>query len=179
MRDHSPPKEIVQSLYDLYSNDIYRYAKTMLGESDDAYDVVQEVFLRALRSWDSYRQDANPKTWLMSIARNYIYDVLRKKRTERKYISQQEPSDISDSSPPMDVAIEVEKALSQLKNEYGHVIVLRHIDNLSIEQTASVLGWSERKVRNTAHRALKKLREILGARSEEVDMANAFRTRNF
>lgn len=170
--------ETIRSLYDLYSNDVYCYAKMTLGNSEDAYDVVQEVFLRALRSWGGYRGDANAKTWLMTIARNYMYDVFRKKHTERQHISRQEPPDFEDSLPSMDTLLEVEEALSQLITDYRHVIVLRYMDNMSIEQTASVLGWSEKKVRNTAHRALKKLRDILGSHSEEVNTPNAFRTRN-
>ncbi len=168
MIEPSSAQEIIRSLYDLYSNDVYRYAWTTLGDSSEAHDVVQEVFLRAYRSWNDYRQNANAKTWLMTIAKNYIFDVFRKRRTDRKYMSQHEMPEISDTSTPFDVIMEVEEALSQLKDEYRHVIVLRHIEKLSIQETASVLGWSEKKVRNTTHRAITKLREILSANSEEV-----------
>ncbi|MCF8564574.1 sigma-70 family RNA polymerase sigma factor [Alicyclobacillus tolerans] len=77
MIDGSSSKELIRSLYDLYSNDVYRYAWATLGDSTEAHDVVQEVFLRAYRSLNSYRHDASAKTWLMTIARNYIFDVLR------------------------------------------------------------------------------------------------------
>lgn len=158
-------------LYDDYSNDVYRYAFATLGDSNLAHDIVQEVFLRAYRSLSSYRRDASAKTWLMTIARNHIFDILRKRRTERKYLYRHEiPEQLGDESVSMEELLEVGEALAMLKSEYRHVVVLRYIDGLSIRDTTSVLGWSEKKVRNTAHRAIAKLREILGGSSEEVDL---------
>lgn len=176
MSEQLTPKQAIHSLYQLYSNDIYRYARMMLGSSSDAYDIVQEVFLRAFRSWNSYRQDASAKTWLMSIARNYISDVHRKKRSESKYVSRQEPPEVSDMATPIEVILEVEDALSQLKDTYRQVIILRHLENYSIEETANVLGWSATKVRTTSHRAMTKLREILGANPREVDVQHEIGT---
>ncbi|WP_206923047.1 RNA polymerase sigma factor [Alicyclobacillus suci] len=47
MNNQPTSHESIRSLYELYSNDIYRYARLTLGDANDAYDVVQEVFLRA------------------------------------------------------------------------------------------------------------------------------------
>ncbi|WP_236026634.1 RNA polymerase sigma factor [Alicyclobacillus suci] len=69
---------------------------------------------------------------------------------------------------PKDMTYEVEEALNQLKDTYRQVVVLRYIENFSTQETSEILGWSETKVRTTAHRALIRLREILGAHSEEV-----------
>jgi len=175
--DQPSSKETLRMLYGDYSNDVYRYAFATLGDSNLAHDIVQEVFLRAYRSLNSYRRDASAKTWLMTIARNLIFDVLRKRRTERKYLSRHEiPEQLGDESVPMEDLVEVEEALAKLKPEYRHVVVLRYIDGLSIRDTASVLGWSEKKVRNTAHRAMTKLREILDGNSEGVNMKNEIGT---
>ncbi|CAM3814727.1 RNA polymerase sigma factor [Alicyclobacillus pomorum] len=178
MSEQLTAQEAIQSLYELYSNDIYRYAKLTLGNSSDAYDVVQEVFLRAFRSWNNYRQDANAKTWLMSIARNHIVDLFRKKRTERHFLSLYEPQEVSNESTSAEAILEVEEALSKLKETYRQVIVLRHIENLSMQETAHILGWSATKVRTTTHRAMTKLREILGSNSEEVKFHNDIGTRH-
>jgi len=168
MTDVSSPKEMIRSLYDSYSNDVYRYAWAALGDSTEAHDVVQEVFLRAYRSLSNYRNDASAKTWLMTITRNYIFDVLRKRRTERKYLSQYEVPEVSDDSTSLDVVMEVREALSQLKDTYRQVLILRYVENFSSIETSHILGWSETKVRTTAHRAIAKLRESLGVKSEEV-----------
>jgi RNA polymerase sigma-70 factor (ECF subfamily) len=166
--DHMTAQAAIKSLYDQFSNDIYRYARLSLGNSSDAYDVVQEVFLRAIRSWDSYRQEASYKTWLMSITRNYMFDLFRKKRTERKFLSSYNPPQVDDYSIPIETIMEIEVALSQLKQNYRQVIILRHIENLSMQETGFILGWSEAKVRTTTHRAMLKLRKIMGFDYEEA-----------
>ncbi|MFD1675309.1 RNA polymerase sigma factor [Alicyclobacillus fodiniaquatilis] len=167
-------QESIRSLYELYSDDIYRYARLTLRDSNDACDVVQEVFLRAFRSWDSYRQTSNSKTWLMSIARNYMFDVFRKKRTEKSHIFLSEIIEVAipESS---EMSLEIEIALSRLKDTYRQVVILRHIENYSTQETAQILNWTEAKVRTTARRAIAKLREFLSPNSEEVDTKNAFR----
>lgn len=154
--------EDILVFYDLYSNDIYRYAYSVLGDSSDALDAVQEVFLRASRSLNKFRGDATPKTWLTTIARNYVIDVIRKRQRDRWYMSGQELPELRDDSASMDIVMEIREALGQMKREYREVLILRHIDELSVQETALTLGWSKRKVRNTSHRAMLKLREILG-----------------
>jgi RNA polymerase sigma-70 factor, ECF subfamily len=153
----------VRQLYEMYSHDIYRYARMTLGHSADAYDVVQEVFLRAFRSWNTYRQKSTAKTWLMSIARNYMIDLLRKRQRESTYMSSYILEETNVESTAMEVTMEIEVALSQLKSEYRQVIILRHVENLSMEETGQVLGWSVPKVRTTTHRAMVKLRSLLHA----------------
>jgi RNA polymerase sigma-70 factor, ECF subfamily len=169
MSERAVDQEAIRSLYELYADDIYRYARLTLGPSWDEYDVVQEVFLRAFRSWDEFRQDANGKTWLMRIARNYMFDLLRKKRTERNFLSTYEIPTARDDDALVETVVEVEHALSQLKDAYRQVIVLRHIENLSVQGTGDILGWSEAKVRTTTHRAMAKLRQLLDPHLEEVN----------
>jgi RNA polymerase sigma-70 factor (ECF subfamily) len=168
--EESTSQEAIRSLYERYANDIYRYTRLMLGNSSDAYDVVQEVFLRAFRSWEKYRHDANGRTWLMTIARNYIFDTLRKKRTERKYLSGYEPPNAIDILD--DTIRDVVEAIAKLKITYRQVIVLRHIENFSIAETARILGWSENKVRSTTNRAMAALRKILHEHTKEVNIQN-------
>ncbi len=61
--------KISQWFYD-YNHDIYHFLLYYVG-SGDIEDLVQEVFIRAIRGLDSYRGASNPKTWLLSIARNF------------------------------------------------------------------------------------------------------------
>lgn len=152
----------ISELFDNYSNDVYRYAFAALGDAEEAYDVVQEVFLRAHRAFAGFRHDANPKTWVMSIARNYVVDLIRKRQRDRKHAMDRILLEVHDRTLSMDVVFEVKEALAQLKPTHREVLVLRYVDGLSARETASVLGWNEQKVRNTAKRAMMKLRKILG-----------------
>ena len=58
--------------------------------------------------------------------------------------------------------MEIRDALNRLKRGYREVLILRYVNELSVHETALTLGWSEKKVRNTSHRAMLKLRKILG-----------------
>lgn len=162
-------QETIETLYNLHRHDIYRFARFTLGDASNAYDVVQEVFLRAIRSWDTFRHDSNAKTWLLSIARNLIYDSIRKRKQWEKFAVRYEPPYVPDATLRVETAMLLEESLTALKTTYRQVFVLRHIENLSIQEAAAVLGWSEGKVRTTDHRAVAKLREVLEETIKEVD----------
>lgn len=159
--------EAIRKLYDLYHHDIYRFARYTLGDASTAFDVVQEVFIRALRSWSHFRHYANEKTWLLSIARNYMQDYMRKQRKWDKFIRNYEPPFVSDGTLSIETAVLLEKALMSLKEAYRQVFTLRHIENLSIAEAAQILGWSKGKVRTTDYRAVARLRVLLGTGDEE------------
>lgn len=170
MNDITGAKDEIRSLYDLYASDIYRFARLTLGDPERARDVVQETFLRAFRSWDKYRKDSSSKTWLMSIARNYVFDLLRKNRTERQFLSNHIHTDrIPDQSESVETMILLEGALSQIKDTYRQVFVLRHVHELSVQETARILNWSTSKVKTTDSRAIAKLNEILSEGLGEVN----------
>ena len=155
--DADTPKrsEIISELFMQYSNDIYRYARYSLPSDVDAKDVVQEVFLRAFRAWDRFEGNANVKTWLLSIARNYIYDLLRQKRRQR--LRETELTEDRYTGMNLNTIVELEDALSRLHPNYQQVLVLRWIQDMSVADAAKVLDWSEAKVTTTFHRARKKL----------------------
>lgn len=161
MRSNRSPNEDIETWFELYSDEIYKFARYAAPKSVDPKDVVQEVFLRAFRSWNSFRDDSSPKTWLFKIARNYIYDLLRKKRTEMNYLERHRP-DLSEVSVPLDTLIELEEALSELTPDKRQVFVLRGIQDLSIEETALILDWTQAKVKTTFYRAVHDLRNLLG-----------------
>lgn len=171
--EHDPtvPEAAVASLYKQYSNNVFRYARMVLGNTSEAHDVVQDVFIRALRSWPTYRGESDPSSWIMTIARNQVYDVLRKRRTWRKHIASTEQQDrelrgMTDGAVSLDLVLEVNEALSQLKPSYRQVVVLRYMENFSVSEIANILGWSESKVRTTCHRAVTKLQGIMTAQEE-------------
>lgn len=162
-----------QEVYDAYVDEVYRFVRFMMGNSEDVYDIVQEVFLRAYRSWGQYRHDAGVKTWLFRIARNCASDFFRRKRTERNIMSTQELTDASASeTPSFETLLVIDEALSKLKDTYRQVVVLRYIENFSVPDVAHILGCSETKVRTTAHRAIIKLRELLQDNFKEVSIQN-------
>lgn len=169
MRADANAKEAMRSLYELYADDVYRFARLTLGDSTAASDVVQEVFLRAFQSWGTFRQNSSPRTWLMSIARNYMYSEFRKKRTERKWLAQNRVTEsVDDSSGKVESMMMWQDALSKVQESYRQVFVLRHLQNYSVQEMVEILGWSESKVKKTDQRAITKLREIFNSNCREA-----------
>ncbi|GAA0452229.1 RNA polymerase sigma factor [Alkalibacillus silvisoli] len=157
-------EELITRWFDQYADDIYRYLAFRLG-TPDVEDLVQDVFIKAINHSRSFRGDANPKTWLISIARNLAIDHVRKNKVRDwrrllQYEEYQSPKTID--SPEYQYELEemktlVHKLVSELKPDYRDVVFLRGIEELSIREAALVLGWSENKVSVTYHRALKAL----------------------
>lgn len=155
-------EELITDWFDAYADDIYRFLLYYTSTSD-VEDLLQEVFIRAIERYDSFHGDASPKTWLISIARHLAIDEARKRnrRDWRKLISLYETRNEQTSEERQiekERKIHLHQVISNLKQNYRDVVILRGIEELSIKETASVLNWSESKVKVTFHRALKALK---------------------
>lgn len=167
MRDVPSVKDEIRRLYEHYADDIYQYARLTLWDTAEAHDVVQEVFFRAFQAWERFRHDASERTWLMSIARNYLFDVLRKRRGTQDFVQTYTPqSPKDDEYANTELYIDIERVLPRLKPDHRQVFILRHVKELPVSDTAKILGWSPGKVRITDFRALAKLRSELRAGQE-------------
>jgi RNA polymerase sigma-70 factor (ECF subfamily) len=156
--------DALTALYDLYAPHIFRYAFTIVRNSDTAEDVVSEAFLRAWTHLPTFR-GTNFRAFLYKIARNYAFDVLRKDTHCEPLTG--EPADSTKESDVMKQAITSEdarrviNALTQLPERYKEVVTLRFLEELSVKETAEVTGLSEIAVRVTQNRGLKKLEKLL------------------
>lgn len=165
---NAPPREAIRVLFQLYADDIYRFARLSLGRHEDAKDAVQEVFLKAFRAYGSFRHDANSKTWLLSIAKHHLTDVIRRRQTERNYLASFELPEWRGEAVSVETLMVLEQSLLALKPNYRHAFVLRHVENFTVDEIAQLLGWSNAKVRTTLHRAIVKLRAMLSTSTEEA-----------
>ncbi|WP_102028564.1 RNA polymerase sigma factor [Salirhabdus sp. Marseille-P4669] len=156
-----------------YNKDIYHFLLYYVG-SGDIEDLVQEVFIRAIKGFDDYQWESSPKTWLFSIARNVGRDEIRKRARKRfrmnkdNFLSYHEST--SEMTPEKVLQLneknkQLYKAIRSLKSNYRDVIILRAIKEQSVSETAAILNWNENKVRITYHRALKTLER----KKEEID----------
>lgn len=71
-------EELISDWFDAYADDIYRFLVYYTATSD-VEDLLQDVFIRAIDRYDSFRAESSPKTWLISIARNLAIDEERKR----------------------------------------------------------------------------------------------------
>lgn len=178
-------EETFQKIYDQYHQDLFQFLFYMVKDKNQAEDLVQEVYIRVLHSYETFEGRSSEKTWLLSIARHVAIDWFRKQQTIRQRILgtfDWEKQDVKDRKPlPEDIVMqnenlkEIFEALDKCTLDQRSVIVLRFIQGYLISETAKALNFSESKVKTTQHRGLKVLRkqmELLkeDPKNEEVRM---------
>lgn len=157
MGPNDTKKQQIEQWYSMYSEQILKYVALMLKDFQQAEDITHETFINAYDHLDSFEGRSNPKTWLFTIAHNSTLDYLRKHKPilflKNTFIKSTEPS------PEQFVqieenALELYRALYQLKQKHREVIVLRKIKGFSISETSRILGIKENTVKSILHRAL-------------------------
>lgn len=137
----------------------------MIRDREQAKDLTQETFLRAIQNYDRYEIE-NERGWLLTIARNLTYDYVKKKKPFLIDMDFFKTYQAPERSIEQTVILsESEKelyvALGKLKVPYRDVIILRKVNELSVKETAEILNWSESKVKVTLNRGLKALKNQL------------------
>lgn len=157
---------------------LYRVARGILGDDGEAEDVVQEAYLRAFENLGGFRSESSLTTWLTRIAINEALGRKRKRRptldlSNLDMLDEQGetrvlifPGVSAGSNPEADASrAEVrrllERAIDGLPEDFRVVFVMREIEQMSVEETASFLGLREETVKTRAHRARRLLRQAL------------------
>ncbi|QQZ10219.1 RNA polymerase sigma factor SigX [Heyndrickxia vini] len=164
-------------IYEKYHQNLFQFLFYMVKSREQAEDLIQEVYIRILKSYHQFENRSSEKTWIFSIAKHVAIDFFRKQKRWKHQLSDSfdgETNLISDHSPlPEDIALQNEsiqimyRCLDKCKLDQRLVLILRYIQSLSIQETASVLGWSEGKVKTTQHRALKTIRSLMQSEIEK------------
>ncbi len=158
-----------------YQNKIYRLARRMTQTDEDAEDVVQEAFVKAFRSLRGFREKSRFSTWLYRITVNLALMKLRKRKPE--VVSLDEPISTEEgkmhreledeATNPLERLLERESAevldaaVEALPPAYRAVFILRHVEGLSTEETARILGISVAAVKSRLHRTRLMLQQKL------------------
>ena len=156
-------------LYHRYVDSVYRYILFRVGDRSLAEDLTSETFLRALRRIDSVSyQGRDVSAWFITIARNLILDHLKssRHRLEITTADLSERDNRYNTGPEQRVlakaeAIEVLHCVRQLNEDQRECVVLRFIDDLSVAETAGVMGRTEGAIKALQHRAMRKLAQLL------------------
>jgi len=156
---------------------LFRVARSILKDDSEAEDVVQEVYARALEHISEFRGDSTLATWLTRIAINEAQGRLRRQRpavdlamidSEERGMSEVISFPLaSPDADPERVAAQrevrrlMEQAIDELPDGFRVVFVMRVVEEMSIEETASFLGLREETVKTRLHRARNLLRRAL------------------
>jgi len=163
-------------LVNRYERKIYRLAKNITRNDEDAEDVLQDAFLKAYTHLDNFKGDSKFYTWIVRIAVNEALMRLRKRKTDRS-VPLDEPVELGEETVQREIAVWednpeqqysqeewrriLNEAVESLKPDFRTVFVLRDIEELSTEETAETLGISVPAVKSRLLRARLALRETL------------------
>lgn len=143
----------------------------MVRNREQAEDLVQEVYIRVFKSYHRFEGKSSEKTWLFSIAKNVAIDHFRKQKGWKQWILTSFDGatvQVKDYEPlPEEITLQREelqvmyRCLKYCTIDQRMVLVMRYLQDLTIAETASVLQWTESKVKTTQHRALKALKKYM------------------
>jgi RNA polymerase sigma-70 factor, ECF subfamily len=176
--------QVFHELIRPYERSVYVMALSLLRNEADAEDAAQEAFLKAYRNLKGFRSEAKFSTWLISIVLNEARSRLRRKSTI-KVESLDEPQDEQGHVSPAllrdwreipSEAVErkevrglLQQAINDLPPIYREIFLLRDVEELSIEESATALGISVPAVKVRLHRARMMLQKALAPQLKQVN----------
>ncbi len=174
-----PVTEAFDELFQAYEQKIFNLVYRLVGDYEDAADLTSDTFVRAMRSYDRFRGDAHPYTWLYRIAVNLCKNYFRQQqhRTRVHSFSLDAPlegedgptgREIEDGSQSLqrlvegaELAEQVQRCLLELRPDFRTLVVLRDLQGLSYREIGRILGCPEKSVKSRLFRARGRLRELL------------------
>lgn len=158
-----------------YLKPIFNFSFRFVGNSEDAQDITQEVFVKVWRHLKKFDKNKKFKTWIFTIAKNICLDWLRKKQTisfselkyngDNKFFVENIPDNHSllhEVLEKIDLENFLNKALEKLSPEYKMVLFLRYNNHLKFREIAEILEKPLNTVKSYHQRALILLRNFLG-----------------
>ena len=158
-------------LYNAYVDKIYKYIFYKVGDTSDAEDLCEQVFLKAWEAIGRYTWCGYPfSSWLYRLAHNLVVDHYRTRREsvplQSVLATAYEPVDPQDTLVQTLDADELKEAIAQLTDDQRQVISLKFIEGYENAEIAQMLNKKEGAIRALQYRALRSLLSIMEA--EEV-----------
>jgi RNA polymerase sigma-70 factor (ECF subfamily) len=177
--------EAFDALVEAYSRRLYGYLYRLTGSRDDADDLLQEVFVRVVRTIDRYQHNGRFEAWLFRIATNLVRDRVRRlkrrgptntwahlsgtgaEESAQGFLESQ-PSEEESMRPEArlekaEASDQLQSALGRLPEGEREVIMLRHFSEMSFKEVAEATGTPIGTALARAHRGLAKLRQWMEA----------------
>ncbi len=172
--ERETPHIALSRLVDEHAAQLYQLALRFCGDRTEAEDLVQEVYLSAFRSWDSFRGESDPRTWLYRIAARACQRMHRKRSGEPDRLVSLDahlpfgdslialvPADQPDAVQAqirVEARERLEAAIAELPDDFRVPLILKELVGFSVREIAGILDMEEGTVRSRVHRARLKLR---------------------
>lgn len=150
------PQLTPEQVYDTYADMLYRVSVSILQNRADADDAVQNAFCRYLEHAPFFRDKEHEKAWLIRVTVNQCKDLLRRRKIRAWLPFEELPEMVAPEtgSPVLD-------AVAALPDKYREVVILYHLEEMSVRETAAALTLSESAVKMRLARAREMMRDYL------------------
>ncbi len=149
-------KDTAEKLYEAFYMQVFSYVMTLTSNRDDAMEITQETFYRAISTSQKFRGESESFTWLCAIAKNLFIDETRR-RSKFEDAEPEEKQDtkksVEESVVDADTSIRIHRILHSMEEPYKEVFNLRVFGELSFKEIGSIFGKAETWARVTFHRA--------------------------
>lgn len=155
-------QEAIASLLAVCQPDIRRFARRTCSHADDAEEAVQAALWQLYRKVGALRTTATFVTWLFRIVERECFRLFRARSTWEP-ADEAEMAALAAPGVPVDLRIDLSRAIAALPPAYRSVLVLRDIDELTAPEVAAQLGLTLEAVKSRLHRARSMVRDTLMA----------------
>ena len=151
-----------------YQERIYWHARRMLGDHDDAHEIVQQVLMVMYSKLGTFNFSSSLYTWIYKITSTRCLNLLKKKSLRKIFtfnsnesVENQSYDNIVEEIEAKETLLKMEKLLIQLPVKQREVFVMRNFDDLSYEEISEITGKTVGALKANYFNAFKKIKELM------------------
>jgi RNA polymerase sigma-70 factor (ECF subfamily) len=159
-------REAFDALVDQHYEAVYAHAYRVLRNSDDASDATQTTFVKALRSIGDFDVERPMRPWLYRICGNVCIDLARSRHRSNESIENhaymlESADDLEGGAEQSELRDGIMRAILNLPAKYRRILILRHYEQMAVEEIAETLGAPEGTIKSWLFRARAMLKKEL------------------
>lgn len=160
-------EKALSAIMDTYQQKLYWHIRRLVGNHDDADDVLQSVFIKVWKNLEKFRGEAGIYTWMYRIASNESFTFLRKEKKRRSLSLSDEDMDLGNQIKAdkyfnaNEIEWKLQVAMQKLPEKQKAVFSLRYYDEMPYSEISKVLETSEGALKASYHHAVKKIKNML------------------
>jgi len=166
IRAQNGDRSAYETIVNQFAPMVFRLVGRFFRMREDVEDLAQDVFLKLFARIDQIKPDENFPGWLARVTVNTCYDELRKKRRRRIALETYGPLIVTETpgvAPEPDKFGKMRVALETLDAKFKVPLILKEVEEMSVEEIAQTMGLTQTNVKVRLFRARKKLSEMLGS----------------
>ena len=158
-KDHDAFQELIRH----WETKLFFYIRRLVVDEEDAWDILQETWVKVLQGIGSLKNSGSLVSWLYSIARHSAMDHWRDRYVNGQTLESDEEvlAEIPEETPDFDDAERVHRGLDRISLSHREALTLFFLEDFSIDEIASILNVSPGTVKSRLHYAKRALRAVL------------------